>query len=96
MLTFYLLHWKKGTPLEFASEADYDGLTYWEQMDSEMQLTPNKKFFTVVPVILFFLASHSTGYDKPVLYFNLTMTLTLLAAKLPQMHKVRVFGINKD
>ena len=96
LITFYLFHWHKGTPLEFGAAGEYDHLTYWEQMDSEQVLTPNKKFFTVVPVVLFMLASHSTNYEKPLLYVNLSMTLTLVAAKLPSMHKVRILGINKD
>ena len=33
LITFYLFHWHKGTPLEFGAAGEYDHLTYWEQMD---------------------------------------------------------------
>jgi hypothetical protein len=31
-------------------------LTHWEQLDHGLQYTPTRKFLTIVPVILFFLA----------------------------------------
>ncbi|CAB4300683.1 unnamed protein product [Prunus armeniaca] len=50
-VTYHFFHWKKGTP--FAEDQGiYNGLTWWEQMDSGKQLTRNRKFLTVVPVVL--------------------------------------------
>jgi len=41
----------KGTP--FADDQGiYNGLTWWEQMDNGQQLTRNRKFLTLVPVVL--------------------------------------------
>lgn len=51
-MTFYLFHWKKGSPFPAEDQGHYDNLTWWEQMDSGRQLTRNRKFLTLVPVIL--------------------------------------------
>ncbi|KAH0705477.1 hypothetical protein KY290_012127 [Solanum tuberosum] len=51
LVTYHCFHWKKGTP--FAEDQGiYNRLTWWEQMDNGKQLTPNRKFLTVVPVVL--------------------------------------------
>ncbi|MBA0554033.1 hypothetical protein Golob_013166, partial [Gossypium lobatum] len=88
-----------GTP--FADDQGiYNGLTWWEQIDNGKQLTPNRKFLTVVPVVLFLarylIASHTTGYQNPLLFFNTLAVFVLVVAKFPNMHKVRIFGINAD
>ncbi|MFS7913611.1 putative ORMDL family protein [Helianthus anomalus] len=50
-ITYHFFHWKKGTP--FADDQGiYNRLTWWEQIDSGKQLTRNRKFLTVVPVVL--------------------------------------------
>ncbi|GJX62807.1 zinc finger, CCHC-type containing protein [Tanacetum coccineum] len=50
-LTYQFFHWKKGTP--FADDQGiYNRLTWWEQIDSGKQLTRNRKFLTLVPVVL--------------------------------------------
>lgn len=50
-VTYHFFHWKKGTP--FADDQGiYNRLTWWEQIDSGKQLTRNRKFLTVVPVVL--------------------------------------------
>ncbi|XWS50136.1 hypothetical protein CRYUN_Cryun12cG0062800 [Craigia yunnanensis] len=50
-VTYHFFHWKKGTP--FADDQGiYNGLTWWEQIDNGKQLTRNRKFLTVVPVVL--------------------------------------------
>ncbi|GKD25629.1 ORM1-like protein 3 [Tanacetum coccineum] len=51
LLTYQFFHWKKGTP--FADDQGiYNRLTWWEQIDSGKQLTRNRKFLTLVPVVL--------------------------------------------
>ncbi|CAN1794076.1 ORM1-like protein 3 [Linum perenne] len=93
--TYHCFHWKKGTP--FADDQGiYNGLTWWEQMDSGKQLTRNRKFLTVVPVVLYLIASHTTDYQHPMLFLNTIAVLVLVVAKFPNMHKVRIFGINGD
>ncbi|VAH35107.1 unnamed protein product [Triticum turgidum subsp. durum] len=50
-ITYHFFHWKKGTP--FADDQGmYNRLTWWEQMDNGKQLTRNRKFLVVVPVVL--------------------------------------------
>lgn len=50
-ITYRFFHWKKGTPFA-EDQGDYGKLTWWEQVDDGRQLTRNRKFLTVVPVIL--------------------------------------------
>jgi len=64
-------------------------------MDNELYGTSNRKFFTVVPIILFVLATHGADFHKQPLGLNLFVVLILLIAKLPALHKVRIFGINQ-
>ncbi|KAL6322196.1 hypothetical protein AAG906_005143 [Vitis piasezkii] len=57
LVTYHFFHWKKGTP--FAEDQGiYNRLTWWEQIDNGKQLTRNRKFLTVVPVVL--KVSHSS------------------------------------
>lgn len=95
-ITFYLLHWKKGTPIPQGDVAHdpgvYDHLTFWEQMDEGVQLTRNRKFFTAIPVVLFLASATAHRY----FVLNLTLTAILLLAKMPFMHRVRILGINSS
>ncbi|KAL0428709.1 UNVERIFIED_CONTAM: hypothetical protein Sradi_0496900 [Sesamum radiatum] len=50
-VTYHFFHWKKGTPFG-DDQGIYNGLTWWEQIDNGKQLTRNRKFLTVVPVVL--------------------------------------------
>lgn len=45
-------------------------------------------------MLLFILASHSTDYAHQPLALNLIAVVVLVIAKLPMMHKVRIFGWN--
>lgn len=65
-------------------------------MDNGKQLTRNRKFLTVVPVVLYLIASHTTDYQNPMLFPNTLAVIVLVVAKFPNMHKVRIFGINAD
>ncbi|KAF8413355.1 hypothetical protein HHK36_001335 [Tetracentron sinense] len=151
LVTYQCFHWKKGTP--FAEDQGiYNGLTWWEQMDNGKQLTRNRKFLTVVPIVLwkcgcvdlyrsdwiyldnkavahkgsialillflfigldkghvtlfsftqlffvpwYLIASHTTDYQYPMLFLNTLAVFVLVVAKFPNMHKVRIFGINAD
>ncbi|KAH9524846.1 ORM1-like protein 1 [Bulinus truncatus] len=69
--------------------------TQWEQIDYGKQFTATKKFLTTVPVVLFFLASFYSRYDKYHFVINASVLALNLIPKLPQLHKVRLFGINK-
>ncbi|CAA6673646.1 unnamed protein product [Spirodela intermedia] len=86
----------EGTP--FAEDQGiYNALTWWEQMDNGKQLTRNRKFLTVVPLYCeYLIASHTTDYKQPMLFLNTLAVAVLVIAKFPNMHKVRIFGINAD
>lgn len=65
-------------------------------MDNGRQLTRNRKFLMVVPVVLYLIACHTTDYSNPWLLLNTVAVFVLVIAKFPNMHKVRIFGINAD
>ncbi|XP_064613591.1 ORM1-like protein 3 [Liolophura sinensis] len=92
---FFMLHITKGTPWETGDQGQSRTETQWEQIDYGQQFTATKKFLTMVPIVLFFLASFYTKYD--VLHFVINASCCLLSVipKLPQLHGVRLFGINK-
>jgi hypothetical protein len=94
-VTYRFFHWKKGTPFA-EDQGDYGKLTWWEQVDDGRQLTRNRKFLTVVPVVLYLIASHTTDYKNPTLFLNTIAVCWLVIAKFPNMHRVRIFGINSD
>lgn len=85
----------QGSPID-ADQGKYDRLTFWEQLDDGVQYTGTRKFFTAVPVVLLLLATHGTDYQRQPLGVNLGVALTVLVSKVPALHKVRIFGINKD
>lgn len=95
VITYYIFHWAKGTTFVEEDQGKYALLTFWEQLDSGMYATRNRKVLTTVPVLLFVLATHGSDFRKQPLGLNLVVVLVLLIAKLPALHKVRFFGINK-
>lgn len=93
-ITYYCFHWTKGSPIQ-EDQGIYDHLTFWEQLDNELYSTTTRKILAVIPVVLFLLATHSSDYRQQPLALNLIAVTVLLIAKFPQMHKVRILGINK-
>eukprot|EP00842_Homolaphlyctis_polyrhiza_P003917 jgi/Hompol1/4526/HPOL_000939-RA len=94
VITFYMFHWMLGTPFIY-NQNEYDGLTLWEQIDGGAQFTATKKFLTAVPVFLFLIGTHYAHYDLPTFMINFAALMVSLIGKLPAMHKVRLFGLNK-
>eukprot|EP00246_Nothoceros_aenigmaticus_P016169 TRINITY_DN713_c0_g1_i1.p1 TRINITY_DN713_c0_g1~~TRINITY_DN713_c0_g1_i1.p1 ORF type:complete len:177 (-),score=13.80 TRINITY_DN713_c0_g1_i1:162-692(-) len=94
-VTYRFFHWKKGSPFA-EDQGQYSMLTWWEQVDDGRQLTRNRKFLTVVPVVLYLIASHTTDYKMPWLIPNTIAVFVMVVAKFPNMHRVRIFGINSD
>ncbi|CAG5133478.1 unnamed protein product [Candidula unifasciata] len=92
---FVMLHVTKGTPWEAADQGVSRLETQWEQIDYGKHFTATKKFLTTVPVALFFLASFYSRYDPYHFVINASALILSLIPKLPQLHKVRLFGINK-
>mmetsp|Transcript_37361 Transcript_37361/g.60502 ORF Transcript_37361/g.60502 Transcript_37361/m.60502 type:complete len:159 (+) Transcript_37361:83-559(+) len=97
VFTWFAFHWVRGSPFgeEFDDQGKYNKYTWWEQIDNGRQNTPSRKFLTIFPVVLYLLTCHYTGYHFPTLLVNSVALAVLLISKLPEMHKVRIFGINK-
>ncbi|KAI8921475.1 ORMDL family [Entophlyctis helioformis] len=92
--TFLMFHWMSGTPFNH-NQNELDGMTLWEQIDGGAQFTPTKKYLTAVPIFMFLLSTHYTHYDATTFTINLISLIIVLIAKLPVMHRVRLFGFNK-
>ncbi|KAI8898727.1 ORMDL family [Globomyces pollinis-pini] len=95
IIMFLLFHWVSGVPFS-VNQNEYQGLTLWEQIDRGDHFTPAKKYLTAVPIILFLVSTHFAHYDFPTFMLNLASLMVVLIAKLPVMHKVRIFGLNKS
>ena len=95
VLTYYLMHWMKGSPFPEDDQGKYSRLTFWEQVDSGIYATRNRKILTATPVILFLLALNGADFKKQPLGLNLVVVLVLLIAKFAALDRVRFFGINK-
>lgn len=85
----------KSHPWITVDQGSSQRLTHWEQLDFGIQYTPTRKFLTIIPIALFILASAYTRYDKLHFVLNASSLAFVLVPKLPQFHKVRLFGINK-
>uniref|UniRef100_A0AC11CW75 Uncharacterized protein n=1 Tax=Ovis aries TaxID=9940 RepID=A0AC11CW75_SHEEP len=85
----------KGTPFETPDQGKARLLTHWEQMDYGVQFTASRKFLTITPIVLYFLTSFYTKYDQIHFILNTVSLMSVLIPKLPQLHGVRIFGINK-
>ncbi|KAJ7345540.1 hypothetical protein JRQ81_001490 [Phrynocephalus forsythii] len=83
---YVFLHAVKGTPFETPDQGKARLLTHWEQLDYGVQCTSSRKFFTISPIILYFLASFYTKYDPTHFILNTASLLSVLIPKLPQLH----------
>lgn len=91
--SFILFHWVKGSP--FADDhGQYSQMTFWEQIDDQIQFTRARKFLNILPIVLFLIAADSANWDLAFVWINLVICAILIIAKLPIMHNVRLFGIN--
>ncbi|KAG5538205.1 hypothetical protein RHGRI_018957 [Rhododendron griersonianum] len=88
-VTYHFFHWKKGTP--FADDQGiYNGLTWWEQIDNGKQLTRNRKFLTVVPVVL---SLETTASDLHKEEETKTILTTIIVGLLIMMIYVNVVAL---
>lgn len=94
VIMYLALHHAKGS-IWTDSQGIERYLTQWEQMDNGEQYTANRKFYTVVPIIVFFIATFYSKYNTIHFAINLISTLFVTLAKLPMFHGVRILGINK-
>uniref|UniRef100_A0A8C6FJA8 N(6)-L-threonylcarbamoyladenine synthase n=1 Tax=Moschus moschiferus TaxID=68415 RepID=A0A8C6FJA8_MOSMO len=85
---YVFLHAVKGTPFETPDQGKARLLTHWEQLDYGVQFTSSRKFFTISPIILYFLASFYTKYDTTHFILNTASLLSVLIPKMPQLHGI--------
>ncbi|XP_038044762.1 ORM1-like protein 2 isoform X2 [Patiria miniata] len=94
LLMYLLFHYIKGSIWSDCQQTERY-LTQWEQIDNGDQFTTTRKFLTVVPIVMFFLASFYTKYQATHFLINGIFTLIIVLPKLPMFHGVRIFNINK-
>ena len=93
IISFFLFHWIKGSPFAEDHE-ECSSLTFWEQIDDQIQYTRARKFLLIFPIILFLIATDSSDWDLAFFWINLAICAVSVISKLPFMHEVRLFGIN--
>jgi hypothetical protein len=92
-VTFVIFHWVKGSP-DANNQGEYNAMTLYEQIDAGVPWTNTKKFLMLVPTIMTWIACHESNYKPIYIIVNCGLFLILIIAKLPQMHGVRILGIN--
>uniref|UniRef100_A0A8C8YP86 ORM1-like protein 3 n=1 Tax=Prolemur simus TaxID=1328070 RepID=A0A8C8YP86_PROSS len=92
---YVFLHAVKGTSFETPDQGKARLLTHWEQLEYGVQFASSWKFFTISPIILYFLASLCMKCDPAHFILNTASLLSVLIPKMPQLHGVRIFRINK-
>jgi len=95
VLQLIFLHTLKGAPWIPQDQGDCRVLTHWEQIDYGEQFTTTRKFLTVVPIAVFLLTCFYTRNASNYFVINFVSLVAVVLPKLPQFHKVRLFGINK-
>lgn len=96
VVMWFMLHIEKGSPFDALDQGKTRLRTVWEQLDHGEYYSATKKFYMIVPIVLFMLATFYSKYDP--LYFAVNaicLVLLALVPKLPQLDRVRLFGINK-
>ncbi len=93
VMTFVLFHWIKGNP-DGGSQGAYNHLTLYEQIDAGVPWTSTKKFLILVPTMLMLGSCVVASYEPIYVVVNGSVFLIMVLAKLPAMHRVRIFGIN--
>jgi len=63
-------------------------------MDDGTAWTPNKKILMLMPTLLTWMSCHIADYQPIYLIVNIGIFLICIIAKIPEMHHVRLFGIN--
>lgn len=95
VLTFIFFHWIKGCP-DDSNQGDYNHLTLFEQIDGGIPWTVTKKFLMLAPTVLAWSACHFSHYEPNSCVTNIGIFLICIIAKIPEMHRVRIFGINSS
>ena len=110
IFSFAILHWVKGSPDE-ETQGVYNNLTLYEQIQYGKPWTKTKKFLMFVPTFLAYRGCHESKFGIEELQLNgqkaiqfqlypiivnCGIFLIMIIAKIPEMHKVRIFGVNSS
>lgn len=96
-ITFWNLHMRLGADEDMDEDGNYTGMSFWEQVDAGVPWTANKKFFTVAPLVLCWVAAGEGGFDNyPLLTCNVLALCFEIVPKVPSMFGVRLFGYGKQ
>lgn len=97
-ITTYAVHWVKGNPFvsTVVNTKSVETLTFWEQIDGGKQNTMTRKIFTLVPIVMCFIACIEADWDVTWTIINGVIAFAAILGKLPFMHRTRIFGINED
>jgi hypothetical protein len=66
----------------------------YEQIDAGVPWTQTKKFLMLIPTVLTWIACYTANFKPFYIIVNLAIFLICIIAKLPEMHGVRILGIN--
>lgn len=94
-----LWHQLPDDPLFSSPPIENDSLFYYTSLLSPSVISLCRLAVVFSYLYLFcsyLIASHTTDYQHPMLFFNTIAVFVLVVAKFPNMHKVRIFGINAD
>jgi hypothetical protein len=72
-----------------------NALTVWEQLEATQGTKPVRQVLLIVPTVLTWAACWAAQYDTAISILNIVLWLIAIAAKLPFMNGVRIFGINR-
>jgi hypothetical protein len=93
MITLVYVHWLKGSLYD--EQGEMNALTVWEQLEATQGTKPVRQVLLIVPTVLTWAACWAAQYDTVVSSLNIVLWLIAIAAKLPFMNGVRIFGINR-
>lgn len=93
LVSIIYLHWIKGSL--FDDQGEMAAMTLWEQLEGRPKTVGVKRALTIVPTLLCYAACHFSNYHYDVCLTNIILWSIHVAAKLPIMNGVRIFGINR-
>jgi hypothetical protein len=93
MITLVYVHWLKGSLYD--EQGEMNALTVWEQLEATQGTKPVRQVLLIVPTVLTWAACWAAQYDTSTSILNIVLWLIAIAAKLPFMNGVRIFGINR-
>lgn len=93
VITFYLLHWVKGTPVQ-SIDSENLSMTQWEQSSTDGDFNYQRIFLTVMPIIGFCVAVEYNNHETQQFWVNMVIMLFAVVPKIVDPG-VRLFGINK-